>query len=302
MRQFIGGDGSDTTETVFTYLQTARQIAIADLILIGEFDDPLATFLTNWNAPLSWPIWGTFQPTVYTRGKITSQIGLQVDTLEFTWSPPLTDFTTDVATSNPYQRAQAGFYDNKPFRLWRCVMPTQGDADTYGACEWFGGLISDTQVKRAKITFTVTSFLNVVNQQVPSNVIELTNTAANYAGATPVLVDAETVVPTFSVVAGSSETQIFGDCLGPTPGKIYGADKFLYGYMVFKPGSTLAGYWSAIGSNVSSGGHNKFVVYSAFPFDPTIGDEFYVSTQFPINQADGSYVGFPYVPNPQQAL
>lgn len=306
MRTFTSGAGADTTATVLAYLATNRQLWITDLYLIGELEDPAALFLTTWESPLSWPIWGTFQPAALKRDKVTSQVGLTVSALSLTWSPPLKPFTTNVATASPYQLAQAGFYDNKRVRIWRAVMPTPGDANTYGACEWFGGWIADVQVMRGSIIFTVNSFLDVINQKVPPNVIELTNTLAGYAGATPVLVDSETAIARFTVVAPSSADVILGDTISPSAHKIYGTNKFIYGYMVFEAGTTLAGFWSAIAGNLNfnAGGgihYNQFDVYSPFPWDPTPGDTFYVSTQFPINQADGSYFGFPYVPAPEQA-
>jgi len=142
---------------------------------------------------------------------------------------------------------------------------------------------------------------------VPPNVIELTNTLASYKGATPVLVDGETVVARFTVVAPSNTTNIVARCLSPTVNKVYGNNKFKFGYLVFDPTSTLSGQWSAIASNISfnAGGgvfRNEFLIYNALPWAPTPGDTFYVSTQFPMIQADGSYFGFPYVPSPQAAL
>lgn len=270
----------------------------------------MAVRLTNWSSPLSWPLWGTFARASIKRGKITSQIGLQVDTLDLRWSPPLTAFGTTLSTMNPYQLAQSGFYDNKRVRLWRCVMPTPGDANTYGATPWFGGRIGDTIVSRGEIKFTVNSFLDAINQKVPPNVIELSNTFAGFAGNTPVLADAETSIPTFTVVAPSSTNQILGDCIQPTAHKIYGDDKFQFGFMVFLPGSTLAGYWSpiAFNGNYDAGGgthYCQFDAYAAFPFAPTPGDTFYVSTQWPVNlqaSAAGQYKGFPYVPDPMTAI
>lgn len=311
MRQFIGGDGTDTTAAVLAYLPGARQLYLADLYLIGELEESSALFLTNWNSPLSWPVWGTFQPATLNRGKVTSAVGLTVASLNLTWSPPVGIFTQNVSTTSPYQLAQNGFYDNKKVRLWRCVMPTSGDANTFGACEWFGGWIADTVAERGAIKFTINSFLDVTNQKLPPNVIEATNTLAAFAGATPVLVDGETAIPRFTVKAPSSQTVILGDAISPTAHKIYGNNKFRYGYMVFEPGTTLAGFWSAIAQNLNfnAGGgihYNEFDIYSPFPWAPTPGDTFYASTQPPINLQDGTpsfpYIGFPFVPDPATAF
>jgi len=303
----IGGDGLDTTAATKAYLLSHNQLFLANLFMIGDLEDPAAQLICDWEAPLSWPVYGTFKPGVTKRGQITSEIGLKVAALDLEWSPPVTAFTTDVASANPYQLAQLGFYDNKIVRMWRTIMPTPGDANTYGACILFGGRVADCTVERGKIKFTVDSFLDVVNQLVPPNVIEVTNTLANYKGATPVLADGETVVPTFTIAAGSNATNLLGICTAPTANKIYGDNKLQFGYVVFTSGA-LAGFWSAIATSnnfqpIPGGPHyNQIIVYSPFPWDPTPGDTFYVSTHFPIEQADGSYVGFPFVPAPETAL
>ncbi len=306
----LSGGGVDTTTTVVSYLAEHRQLFLANLFLIGERRDPRAVFLTDWASPLSWPLWGTFQPGVTKRGQITSKLGLEVTSLSLEWSPPVTPFTTDVATANPYQLAQLGFYDNKFFYMWRTIMPTSGDANTYGACILFAGRVGNSTTARGKITFEISSLLDVVNQQVPPNVIEVTNTLASFKGATPVLADGETAVPTFRVVAPSDAVTILGACTGPTPNKIYGDDKFKFGYLVFTSGA-LSGFWSAVATSnnavfpIIGGGsvqYNRFIVYSPFPWAPTPGDTFYVSTHFPIEQSDGSYIGFPFVPFPETIL
>jgi hypothetical protein len=303
----LGGNGADTTAAVLSYLAAHKNLFLANLFLIGSIDDPNNQLITDWETPLSWPLYGIFKPGVTTRGQVGSEIGLKVQSLSVEWTPPDAPFTIDVASANPYQLAQLGFYDNKPVRMFRTVMPTPGDANTYGACVLFGGRIADATVERGKITFTVNSFLDVVNQKVPPNVIEVTNVLANYKGATPVLADGETAVPTFVVVAPSNVTNILGTCTGPTPNKVYGDDKFKAGYLVFTSGA-LAGFWSAVATSnnfqpIPFGPHyNQFIVYGGFPWDPSPGDKFYVSTHFPIEQADGSYIGFPYVPMPETAL
>jgi hypothetical protein len=301
----LGGDGSDTTAAAKAYLLSHNQLFLANLFMIGEIDDPAVIKLTDWEAPLAWPIFGTFKPGVTKRGQVSSDIGLKVAALDFEWSPPLTPFTQDVATANPYQLAQLSFYDNKKFRMWRTIMPTPGDANTYGAYILFGGRVADSEVSRGKIKFTINSLLDVVNQMVPPNVIAVTNSLAGYKGATPVLADGETIVPKFTVVAPSNTTTILGACTAPTPNKIYGDNKFQHGFLVFSSGS-LQGFWSAVGTSnnfvqpIIGGGsvqYNRFIVYNQFPWDPAPGDTFYVSTAFPSNASP-----FQFVPAPQAAI
>lgn len=306
MKKVTGGDGSDTTAAVIAWLAQGRELTLANLYLIGEPGDPQALFLTDWEAPLAWPVWGTFQPAVIKRGSVTSKIGFDAAQLDVTWSPKAYPFTLSTATAHPYQRAQMGLYDNQTVRIWTCYMPTPGDANTYGCSELFGGRIAQSTVERGPIQWKVNSFLDVVNQQVPTNVIELLNTAAAYTGATPP--DGLGSIPYFNVVTGDSVTEINGDQTAPNPHGILHTNKAQHGFLVFNsgPGATLGGVWSAIQQNAQvtiAGTHyNQFLLYAPLPWPPTPGvDTFYVSGAAPINQQDGSYFGFPYVPAPEMA-
>jgi hypothetical protein len=318
MKNVTAGNGADTTAAVLTWLGSNNMLRLANLYLIGEANDPAALWLTDYEAPLVWPCWSSakqstggtpnaFDPAMITRGSITSQVGLDVESLQLTWSPAPTALTQSVATASPYQLAQMGYYDNWPVRVWTVYMPTPGDANTFGCSELFGGRIADTTCERGKLTFSVNSFLDVVNQYVPTNVIELLNTVAAYAGATPPANNGG-VIPQFAVVGGDSTTQVNGSCTN-SPGNIFNTNIFQHGYLVFMdgPGATLAGVWSAIQQNIKvniNGTYvNQFLLYSALPWPPTPGaDTFYVSAASPINQADGDFYGFPYVPNPETAV
>lgn len=303
MKQCTGGDGSNTTAAVQTYLLNNAAPNLKTLYLIGHAEDPFALWLTDYESPLTWSLYGTFQPAVVTRGTIKSKIGLESTSLDIFYSPkyPRT-FGITTATASPMQLAQLGFYDNWPVRVWTVFMPTPGDANTLGTCELFGGIVGDTKVDRTGISLTVNSFLYVMDQSIPPNVIEMTNTIASVSGAIPPA--GLTVVPTFTVPPATtvSTSSFSGQCLGPTPGQIFSNNAFAQGYMVFTSG-TLQGFWSAVSSNFSAGGFNAFTVYTPFPWPPSSGDQFYVSAKSPIDQTDTSaFFGFPYVPDPTQAL
>jgi hypothetical protein len=308
MRRCLGGNGQDTTAAVLAYLAANKTLHIKHLILIGDADNPQSIWVTDHEAPLVWSPWGTFLPAVVARGSITTKIGLDVGNTTVTWSPGNSGFTVNSATSSPYALAQLGFYDNWPVRIWRCYMPTPGDANTLGASELFGGRVDSTTIGRGQIQFKVNSFLAVVTQKLPANVIEVTNTTASYATATPPAGDSH--IPVFATFTGSTKNAVLGDCLSPTAGHVYGNGTFTAGYLVFLagPGATLAGFWSAVGYSLAytdgdSNKHNQFNLYSPLPWPPTPGaDTFYVSSTAPINQADGDYFGFPWVPSPQTAV
>jgi hypothetical protein len=303
MRTVIGGNGSDTTAAVLAYLAANNSFRLANLYLIGNPEDPNAIWLTDYDSPLLYSCWGMFRPGVITRGQVTSEFGLDVQSLDLTWSPEATSIGMSIPTANPFQLAQMGFYDNWPVRVWTVYMPTPGDANTLGASELFGGRIAKSSTNAAGIIFTVNSFLDVVNEYVPANVVEVLNTLAAYAGATPP--QGFSTIPQFSVAAGPSITEINGACT-TDPGQVFDANAFQGGFLVFNsgPGATLAGVWSAIQGNIrvtiAGTDYNQFNLYQPLPWPPTPGvDTFYVSAASPINKADGSYYGFPFVPAPE---
>jgi hypothetical protein len=303
MKQVIDGNGQDSTAAVAAWLATNNELWIRNLYLFGDPDDPQALWLTDHESPLLWSLWGTFLPAVIKRGTVNSSIGLDMDKLDIDWSPPVASFIKTTQLASPYQLARLGFYDNWPVRVWTVYMPTPGDADTFGCSELFGGRISNIQVERGKIEFSVTSFLDVVNQNVPTNVVELTNTLAAYRGATPPAGLSQ--VPRFTVKAGSTTTKIIGNCTSPTPGQVFTDNAMQFGFLVFNrgDGQTLGGFWSGIASNSGAAGLNTFILFSPLPWPPTPDvDTFYVSAAFPINKDDGQYFGFPFVPSPETGV
>jgi hypothetical protein len=311
VRRTIGGDGSDTTVATQAYLNSTDHPILRDLIIIGPPENPNALYLTNHEAPVLYRPYGLFQPAVMSRGGVEAKVGLDAQALAVTWSPGASaqaSKTASTSTASPYQLAAQHFYDNWPLLILRAFMPTPGDADTLGCAEWFGGRIQNCKTARNKLIFNTKSYADVLKQKVPSTVVEVTNTLASTAAVTLPAGDAS--IPVFSCIRPSSATYIVADCISPSAGKIYSGDLFAGGYMVFLsgPGATLAGAWSAIGQNGewtdgNGNHHSEFVIYSPLPWPPTPGvDTFYVSTTAPINVGDEGYYGFPYVPNPTQAV
>ncbi len=308
MRQVISGTGTNTTAATQAYLNSTVNPYIRDLILIGRPEDPNAIRLTNHEAPVVYPPWGTFMPYAGSRDMVETKIGLEAQNLSIRWAPSNQSNTANTGTASPFQLARLHFYDNWPVRIFRAFMPTPGDAMTLGAADWFGGRVTNANVERNKLTFNLTSFLDVVTQKVPSTVIEVTNTLA---GTTAVTLPAgDPSIPIFQCFTGSTENFIIADALSPTLDRIYSGNLFVGGYMVFLsgPGATLAGAWSAIGQNGEftdgdGNHHSEFEIYTPLPWPPTpTVDTFYVSMAPPINLGDESYYGFPYVPNPQTGV
>ncbi len=307
-RKCFDGYGNDTTAACVNYLHSTSTPLIRHLYLIGKPEDPRALRFTDHEAPVFFGDWGTFQPGVIKRGSITARVGLEVQKTSVEWTPDNLPFTQSIKTASPLQLARLHFYDNWPVRIFKVFMPTPGNAMTLGGCDWFGGRVGQVQVARNAIQFSISSFLDVVTQKVPANVIESTSTLSGYTAAT--LPPGDTTTPRFRIFTGSTTTQLYADCIAPTANHIYSGSLFVAGYICFLdgPGATLAGLWSEVGMNGSftdghGNTHSAFTIYTALPWAPTPGaDTFYISKAAPINQADGAYYGFPYVPSPTTAV
>jgi hypothetical protein len=307
MRKAIDGNGDDSTAALAAYLAANHVLTTRFLYLIGEPDHPQAIWATDHEAPLLYKPWGKFLPAVISKSGITTKIGLDSSSVTVKWSPANRNFSQAVGSASPLALARIHYYDNWPVRIWKVYMPTPGDCSTYGAVEWFGGYVGDCQASRDGLSLTVDSFLSVVSQKLPANVIEVTNTFGSYTAATA---PPGGSVPVFSCFTGSNETIVLGDCLSPTYGHVYDVGTFSEGYMIFLagPNATLAGVWAAVGNSLKykdghNNEHNEFQLYNALPWPPTPGaDTFYCSSKPPVSQGEQSYFGFPYVPAPQTAV
>jgi hypothetical protein len=315
MRQVINGYNADTTAATFAFLTGGNAYTLKHLYLIGDPNNPQSFWLTDYESPLWWPVWGNvaWQPATVECGTVTSKIGLDSPSLDITWSPQMTAYSASIATASVWQLAQTGYYDDWPVRVWTAYILPGGDLMTLGCSTLFGGVVGKTTTTRKSVVFSVDSFLYVTGQQVPTNVIELLNTVAAYTGATPPA--GFSLIPQFNVLTGDSDTVIEGDCTTAGIGLHYqfGDNVFQHGYMVFNdgPGATLAGVWSAIqqnkGNTVGAVNANQFILYAPLPWPPEpfaagSGDTFFVSAAAPENLGDAEYWGFPYVPAPQSSL
>lgn len=212
MRQFLDGNGVDTTATVTAFLSTHRALEVVDLYVIKPAPNYEGQYLgksflvTNYPSPLLWNYKGVFKPADIDRDGIESKIGLEADTVQIRWMPRDTDilaFANDGVTPvlTALQAFTRGIFDNGTVQIWRCIMPTSGDCNTLGACLLFEGRIGDIEINRALVSLTAISRLETLNEQVPTNIIEPTNVYAEYAvgeGATG-----------FTVQLGSSATKLY---------------------------------------------------------------------------------------------
>jgi|GEM_PF-2883027 len=307
MRQVISGYGQDSTAATLAYLKANNVLRIVNLYLIGYPEDPNAAWLTDYESPICWPVWGSadYLNAAVSRGTISTKVGLAASKLDITWTPKNQTYGTTTGTSNPWQLALAGYYDNLPVRVWSCYLLPGGDAMTLGCSAAFGGRIGQSKIDRGSIVFSVNSFLDVVGQMVPTNLIEMYSQSAAYSGATPPA--GFNVIPQFNVIAGDSTTVIIGDCTNIGPHHQFGTNVLRGGYLVFnKTGGALGpSNWSAIQENVgvtigAMNYLNQFILYRPLPQPPIPSvDTFYASAPAPVDQSDDpeAFDGFLFVPS-----
>jgi hypothetical protein len=309
MRSFTAGNGSDSTAAVKTYLSSHRQLHLTDLYVIStapnyqSFYLGQTFYLTNYPSSLVWTFRGTFKTAVIDRGEVESKIGLEADQLEVTWAPRDTDILATDGIGNTLLTALGGFgsgvFDNGTLEVWRCVMPTIGDCNTLGACLMFSGRIGNIEPDRLKVKITVVSRLEVLNQMVPTNLIEPTNIIAQYTTG-QVLKNGPS---TFTLVSGTTSSVLVADPVAPPGGYSPQNDTWDSGYVsMLAPGKT-GGSFRGIQQQLYNGTHHVFYLYDPLPFAPLAGDTFSAFIPVPrdlqgATTQSSDYAGFPYVPQP----
>ena len=143
----------DKTSLVQAWLASGAPLTLANLDLIGELEDPLAIWLTDWESPLLWSAWGTF--VLLSSDAEPSKARSDWMTILSDLVPRAAPFTRKHVDSQSVSACPDGYYDNWKVRIWTVYMPTSGDANTYGASELFGGRVADTTIERGVIHFQV---------------------------------------------------------------------------------------------------------------------------------------------------
>jgi hypothetical protein len=197
------------------------------------------------------------------------------------------------------QAFERGLWDNGTLRLWRAIMPEPGDCNTFGACELFAGRIAELSMTRLGVKIQANCPVELLDQQIPSNLIQPGNPAAEYGqGEAPAGVAS---VPTFAVENGSTAAVIVASCTGLTAGQLFAPGTFDFGYVRFT-GGAAKGQLATVRRSDQYTGHNRFVLYEPLPIAPAAGDTFEARVPAVRNQSAGSYQGFPYLPAPEATI
>lgn len=162
------------------YLQSTRELLFVDLLEVttslggtlycasvagsySVFFDPGDPTTNAWHARGTYTYDGS--TLGFTRGKVSSQCGLQVDTLDLTlWNKG--GYT--IGGIGLVQAAMNGLLDGASVTLMRLFMPTWGDT-SLGVVWSFGGVIAEQQVSANSIKCTVKSTLQQLDKQMPRN-------------------------------------------------------------------------------------------------------------------------------------
>ena len=287
MRTFIDGSGADSTAAVLAHLSGRRQLLCADLVQLKTYFQgeqwSQNRLLAIADRALTWSHVGTFQPANITRGSVESKVGLDTVTLDLTWSLKDSDLLltwTPADGSKPtlLQSFEAGIWDNGRVYLYRTVMPTPNDCDTFGACTVFAGRIAEARAIRTGVQLKVNSLTELFDLQLPPNLIEPTNVRSEYAlGQAPAGLAS---VPNFTVQAGSTTSSILADCTSPNSGQLFADEVFDFGYLQFASGGTCGNMFRSIRRSTLNSGHNQFLLYDPLPWAPTPGETFLAYVPF----------------------
>jgi hypothetical protein len=273
MRAFTDGNGNDSTSAVKAYLAAHRSLLCADLFEIKTMVQGAAwskdLLLTTFDRPLAWSHIGTFAPARLKRGTVESAISLEATSLDLEWYLWPTDMM--FGSTSMLASFAAGVWDNGVVRLFRTVMPTLGDCNTFGACELFTGRIADVTITRTGVQIKVNCPLELLEQQIPANLIEPGNPAAQYGLGQPLA--GLTSAPVFEAGGSSTPLVVVGSCMAPVNGQLFGADIFDFGYIQFTSGD-CQGMLATVRRSAVKDGLNWFYLYDALPWTPQAGDSF----------------------------
>lgn len=224
------------------------------------------------------------------------KIGLEVDTLMF-------DVIPGHAKVNgvPFLIAcKNGVFDSAIVTVERAVMPTYGDT-TAGTIVAFKGRVGSADAGRSVATFTINSYLELLNIDIPRNVYQAgcINTLGD---STCQVIIASYAVP-FVDVGGSTTSVVNGTLITVAAGY------FDQGRLTFTSGA-LIGLTRTVRVGVYSG-HSAFFLVGVLPIAPTVADTFTVTpgcdksvgpNGCPKFSNLARFRGFRFIPNPATAF
>jgi uncharacterized phage protein (TIGR02218 family) len=225
------------------------------------------------------------------KAKAHQKAGVQTDTLVFDVMPG-----TSMVFGQPFlQFAHEGGFDGATLKLDRAFMKTYGDTSA-GAINIFSGRVGDVATGRSVCSFTVNSWLEILNLDWPRNL--WMPGCINSLGDSTCDVSLGSYAVSLTVSGGSR--YVIG---ASVPGV---ATYFDLGKISFTSG-VLNGLSRSIRSSTSS----SLTLLAPFPSTPTVGDSFVLypgcDKTLGVNGCSkflntARYRGFPFIPSPSTAL
>lgn len=228
------------------------------------------------------------------RNSVTEKIGLEVGTLDLTLTADATDLINGTPII-PFIAARG--LDGANLRLDKGYYPDWNSACTGTLLRFSGKITSIGEIAGSSVAITVSSWLILLNQNVPPNLYQ--------AGCLHTVYDAgcglnpATFSGSSSAAAGSTQFTVNSNFTG------YTASLYAQGRILFTDGPN-AGLTRAIKSNTAS----SFTLISPLPVAPNVGDHFTIYQGCDLTQGTclttfnnlARFKATPYVPAPETSL
>lgn len=279
------------TAPLIALLNSGLQLAYADLFTF-TFLDGTALRYTSADKPVSWG-GNTFGVgPLIRRGRVKTQVGIMVDTLDIQLSAPA---SVQVNSKPLMAFIAAGGLDGARLRLERAFMPNWQSAVT-GVLQQFSGRVNDVTIGRFEVTLAVQSDLELLSTKVPRNLYQPGCVNTVYDGACGK--NRASLTVTNAVTSSPTPTKsVFGSTLAQATGY------FNLGVITFTSGANAS--ISRTIKSFASGG--LITTIAPFPFVPASGNTFSIypgcdktlstcTSRFS-NQA--RFRGFPFIPVPE---
>jgi len=233
------------------------------------------------------------------RGKVKWRLGLEVDTMQFDAMPN----GGQVNGKSFFNAVRQGDFDGADFTFMHAYWPSNGGyvatIQPTGVVVMFAGRPAGITWGRSMATFTINSYLDVLNQQLPRNIYQL--------GCINTLYDSACTLAQNSyreagvAAAGSTSSVVLATLNGAT-------DVNTLGKIVFTSGQNNAVARSI--KQYTKGAPGTIALMYPLPFAPAAGDSFYIyqgcdkalttcQNKFG-NQAN--FRGFPFIPENSTAV
>lgn len=269
--------------------------------------------LTDYGAAVTYTPLGTFQAAVVHHGTMGCEVGIQQQKFDVVWSPRTTDNVLDAKTIpllsafpaiTVLQGVNLGFFDGALISVYKTVMPTPGDVNTYGVSLIHSGFVDEIQLDGGQITFSCIDPIAHLNNQLPSQLI---GPNSRFAAVDPMMYAASGLyLQGFAAKAGTTGQQIsftLSTLTHPPTGWYDG------GIFIWTAGA-LQGMTGAIVKSTWDSTNRVFILQLArpFPFNPndfapgfSSGLPAAAAALRPADTSDALYNGFQNVPTPTQA-